>query len=62
VKVSELLKILKKNGIKFDSHGGDHDIYYSPITEKRFPVPRHQSKELKKGTLKSIMRMAGLEK
>ncbi len=62
MKVSELLKLLRKNGIAFHSSGGNHDIYYSPITNKKFPVPRHLSKEIPTGTLKKIMKLAGLEK
>ena len=34
MKRSELLKILKKNGCKLIGHGGNHDLYYSPITGK----------------------------
>jgi len=41
MKRSELLKILKKNGCKLIGHGGNHDLYYSPITGKQFPVWRH---------------------
>lgn len=59
MKTSELLKLLKKNGITFTQHGKRHDLYYSPITGKTFPVPRH-SAEVKTGTLKSILEDAGL--
>lgn len=60
MKQSELLKLLNKNGIKLLQHGKRHDIYYSPITGKMFPVPRH-AKEIATGTLMSIKRDAGLE-
>lgn len=60
MKLNELLKILSKNGIELVQHGKRHDFYYSPITEKSFPVPRH-AKEIAVGTLKSIMKDAGLE-
>lgn len=60
LKTSELLKVLKQNGIRFDHHGKRHDIYYSPITEKTFPVPRHVT-EIKIGTLQSILKDAGLK-
>jgi predicted RNA binding protein YcfA (HicA-like mRNA interferase family) len=42
-------------------HGSNHDIYYSPITEKVFPVGRHNTEEVPKGTLKSILNDAGVE-
>ncbi|WP_373419496.1 type II toxin-antitoxin system HicA family toxin [Sporanaerobacter sp. PP17-6a] len=35
-------------------------IYYSPITNKTFPVPRHNT-EVAGGTLKSILKDAGLK-
>ena len=60
MKLSELLKIFKKNKITLVEHGKRHDIYYSPITGKQFPVPRH-AKEVAVGTLKSIKKDAGLE-
>ena len=60
MKTSELLKLLKKNGIEFKGHGKKHDIYYSPLTGKSFPVPRHKA-EIKPGTLNSIMKDAGLK-
>ncbi|MCC8080191.1 MAG: type II toxin-antitoxin system HicA family toxin [Oscillospiraceae bacterium] len=60
MKLSELLKLLSKNNIELLRHGKRHDIYYSPITGKEFPVPRH-AKEIAEGTLKSIKRDAGIE-
>lgn len=60
MKLSELLKLFGKNGVEFVQHGKRHDIYYSPITGKTFPVPRH-AKEIAVGTLKSIKKDAGLE-
>lgn len=60
MKLSELLKIFSRNNIKLLQHGKRHDIYYSPITGKKFPVPRHAA-ELAEGTLKSIKKDAGLE-
>lgn len=60
MKKSELLKLLKKHGITFAKHGTRHDIYYSPITNKEFPIPRH-AKEIAKGTLHNILTDAGLK-
>lgn len=56
----ELMRIFRQNGITLVQHGKRHDIYYSPITGRRFPVPRH-AKEIATGTMKSILRDAGLE-
>ena len=60
MKQSELLKLLRKHGIRLEQHGARHDIYYSPITGKRFPIPRH-AKEIATGTLNKIKKDAGLE-
>ncbi len=60
MKQSELLKLFSKNNIKLLQHGKRHDIYYSPITGKKFPIPRH-AKEIAEGTLKNIKKDAGLE-
>ncbi len=59
MKQSELLKLFRKNNIVLLYHGKRHDIYHSPITDKKFPVPRH-TKEIADGTLKSILKDAGL--
>lgn len=59
MKMSELLKLLKKHNIELIKHGKRHDIYYSPITGKSFPVPRY-SKEIAEGTLNSIKKDAGI--
>lgn len=60
MKRSELLKLLGKYNIELLQHGKRHDIYFSPITGKKFPIPRH-AKEIAEGTLKSIKKDAGLE-
>ena len=51
---------VRQSGIKLVQHGKRHDIYYSPKTGKKFPVPRH-TKEIAAGTAKSIMKDGGLE-
>jgi len=60
MKTAELLKLFKQHKIVFVEHGKKHDLYYSPITEKKFPVPRHKT-ELKIGTLNAILKDAGLK-
>ncbi|MCD7886851.1 MAG: type II toxin-antitoxin system HicA family toxin [Clostridiales bacterium] len=57
---SELEKQLKKAGCTVLREDANHCIWYSPITGKRFPVSRHKTEEIPKGTLKSILRDAGL--
>lgn len=60
MKVSELIKKLRANGCNITRHGKEHDIWYSPVTGKGFPVPRHKS-EIATGTLNKIMKDAGLK-
>ncbi|MCD8022476.1 MAG: type II toxin-antitoxin system HicA family toxin [Lachnospiraceae bacterium] len=35
-------------------------MWYSPLTDKIFPVSRHKTEDVPVGTLKSILRDAGL--
>lgn len=60
MKISELLKILKKNHCYLIRHGKRHDIWFSPFTNRQFSVPRHKD-EIKSGTLKSILDDAGIQ-
>lgn len=60
MKTAELLKLFKKSGIVLKAHGKKHDMYYSPITNKTFPVPRHKT-EIPIGTLNSMLKDAGIK-
>lgn len=56
----DLLKTLKQHGCELVRQGqGSHQIWYSPITKKKFVVP-HPKQQVPIGTLKSIMRAAGV--
>lgn len=58
---SELLRKLKKSGFVFDRQAkGSHEIWYHPETRKRTVVPNHPGKEIPKGTLRAILREAGI--
>lgn len=61
MKVSELIKLLRRNRCRLVEHGREHDKWHSDITGKDFRVPRHKAKELPKGTLKAILKDAGIE-
>ena len=57
---SDVRAILRDAGCYFIRRGkGDHDIWYSPITKKRFPV---DGKIKSKHTANGIMKQAGLPK
>ena len=56
----EVRDILRENGCQFVRHGkGDHDIWYSPISDRRFPV---DAKIKSRHTANGILKQAGLEK
>jgi len=59
MKVSELIKILKKNNCYLLRHGKRHDMWYSETTKKQFPVSRHLSQDVPTGTFNSIKEDAG---
>lgn len=60
MKVSELRRRIEKIGCYVARNGSNHDIYYSPITQQKFPVSRHMSEEVPTGTQRSIEKSAGL--
>ena len=58
---SEIISGLKKAGFVFDRQAkGSHEIWYNPITRKRTTVPNHPGIDIRKGTLKAILREAGI--
>ena len=61
MKVSEMKKLLEKIGCYKEKEGTNHEIWYSPKTKQRFPVPRHNSIELPTGTEKTIRKQSGLK-
>ncbi len=60
MKTSELKKMLAAKGCYLIKHGARHDQWFSPVTGKTFPVPRHDNQEVAKGTEKSIKKQAGV--
>ena len=52
--VNQLIKRLRAAGCRLVRHGLRHDLWYSPITGLTRPVPRHGSKGVKIGLLKSL--------
>jgi predicted RNA binding protein YcfA (HicA-like mRNA interferase family) len=56
----EPVRLLKKGGCTFVRDGkGSHEIWYSPISNRRFSVPRNTAKV---HTANSILKDAGLPK
>ena len=62
MKYSELHRRLRKYGCYptgETQHG--HPEWHSPITGKKFQTSHHEAQEVKKGTLNSILRDAGIK-
>ena len=57
----ELKRLLNKNGCYFHHHGSRHEMWENQKTGKLFPVGRHDTKDVPKGTLSSIKKDAGLK-
>ncbi|MDR0987136.1 MAG: type II toxin-antitoxin system HicA family toxin [Ruminococcus sp.] len=57
---NELKKRLRAIGCEKILEGKRHEIWYSPITDNRFPVGRHGSEDVPKGTLAAIKNQSGL--
>jgi hypothetical protein len=56
----KLRALLKQAGCSFDRPGrGDHEIWYSPLTERRFPVDQ---KIKSRHTANGVLKQAGLAK
>ena len=52
-------EVLRKNGCRMVRQGkGDHEIWYSPLTGKNFPV---DSKIKSRHTANQIMRQSGID-
>lgn len=56
----ELIRLLREAGCHFERPGkGNHDIWFSPVTNTRFPV---DSKIKSRHTANAVLRQAGLPK
>ena len=61
LKYREIIKILRKHDFVFRRlTGGSHEIWWNEKTRKTCVVPHH--KEIKTGTLMSIIHQTGLSK
>lgn len=61
MKYSELKKLLRKNDCFCFREGKRHEVWKSNRTGKQFTVGRHDTEDVPRGTLKSIMESAGIE-
>jgi len=59
-KYREVAKKLKLAGFQFDRHAaGSHEIWYNPDTKRFTTIPNHPG-NLPEGTLRAILRQAGV--
>ena len=61
VKPKELIKALEQKGWQLERIRGSHHILVHPEQRQALPVPVH-NRELKTGTLASILRVAGISR
>ncbi len=62
MKYNELHKLLSRMGCRDTGRQrGGHPLWFSPITGNYFKTSNHGSEEVKPGTLKSILRDAGIK-
>ena len=57
----QVIKVLESRGFVLDRSKGSHRIYFHPETRKRVVVPFHR-KDLPQGTLREILRQAGINR
>lgn len=57
----EIVKRLKQSGFVFDRQAaGSHEIWYNPLTNRYTTLPNHPG-ELPEGTLRAVLKQAGIE-
>ena len=61
MKYSEIERKLKKVGCYCVDESGNHPLWYSTITGKKFSLSHHKSEEVKTGTKKAISSFSGVE-
>ncbi len=61
MKISELKKLLRESGCILHREGRNHEVWINPKTKQKFMVPRHNTQDVPMGTLKSILKSAGIE-
>lgn len=62
MKYKELERKLKSYGCyPLDRQMSGHPLWFSPITQREFRLSNHGSEEVATGTLKTILKMAGVK-
>ena len=59
----ELTRKLRRLGCEFDRQGrGSHEVWRNPATRSRTAIPNQRGKDLKPGTIGSILRDLGVSR
>ena len=58
----EFSKILEKQGWRLLRIHGSHHVYGKEDSNVRLSIPIHKNKPLKKGLLRHLMKISGIEK
>ncbi len=61
MKGSEMVKQMLKIGCRKVREGSNHEIWYSPVTNREFPFPRHYNQELGTGIENKLRKDSGLK-
>lgn len=61
MKYSELEARLRAAGCSVVRKGGNHLIWFSPITGKLFPLGHHGSKEVPSSTERKVRQLSGIK-
>ena len=57
-----LIRLLQQHGFLFKRAKGSHQIFHHSVLNITVIVPVHGNKDIKKGTLLSILKQAGIDK
>ncbi|KAA6334131.1 hypothetical protein EZS27_017526 [termite gut metagenome] len=61
MKTKEVIKLLEENGWIYQRTQGDHRIYYKKGARRPIPVSGKLNSDMKEGTLRNILREAGIK-
>ena len=56
-----LIKLIEKDGWRFERQAGSHKIFKHPVKAGIVVIPEHGKKDIRKGTLGAILKQAGLK-
>ena len=56
----EMIRALQRAGFVLDSQESSHVTMFSPVTGRHATVPVHAARDMKTGTVRNVLRQAGL--